>query len=131
MTRVSQESVTPIIHYSSFQRPLGPRLESILTEEQLLDPAQDFLNLDRCGEKAVATQDAAGEHLTFRFEAIQADHWGFAKRCVAFDFAGQSRSIRTGRRAIEQNQIRLEPARGMQCEAAVMLFFDPVLPRSL
>jgi len=96
----------------------------IFAEKEFFDAAQNFFDTDGRGEKAVAAQNPARDHLTLWFDAIEKKHRCLSHGRIRLDLPLDSLSIRPG--GIEQNEIGLEPACGMQGEAIIMFFADEI-----
>jgi hypothetical protein len=96
----------------------------IFAEEEFFDTAKNFFDTDGRGEKAVAAQDPARDHLTLWFDAVERKHRRLAQGRIRLNLPLDTLSIRPG--GIEQNEIGLEPAGGMQSEAMIMFFADEI-----
>lgn len=97
----------------------------VVSEEQFFDAAENFLDTDRRGEKTVAAQDPPGDHLTLWFKAVERKDRCLSQVSIRLNLPLKVLSIRTGN--IEQNEIGLEPAGGVQGEAIIMFFADKIL----
>src|SRR5205814_3595532 len=76
------------------------------------------------GEEAVAGQDSAGNHFAFGTETGERKDRRVFERCIAVDLAFDVAAFLTG--GIDQDEIGLKPAGGVERELIVVLFADEI-----
>ena len=94
----------------------------VFAEHQLVNAAEDFFNLNRRGEEAVAGKYSTGNHLAFGAKAAERKNRRVFERGIAADCALDVELARAG--SIDEDEIRLKPARGVERQIIVVLFAD-------
>src|SRR2546430_5035484 len=100
--------------------------KSVFAEEQFVDAAENFFDANGCGEEAVAGQDSAGHHLAFRAQAAERKDGRIFECDVAVDLALDVATVLAG--GVDQDEIGLEPTRGVECQLIVVLFPNEIFP---
>ncbi len=101
--------------------PRNPRLNfSVFAEEEFVDAAENFFDTNWGGKKAVATEDAAGNHLAFGPEITQRKNRRVFERRVGLNLALEILAIFADR--IDEDEIGLKPMRGFQSQSVVVFF---------
>src|SRR5207249_7616283 len=93
---------------------------------QFVEAEENCFDANRCGEEAVAIQNSAGNHLAFRAKIAERKNWRAFGRGVAVDFARDISSILAG--SIDQDEIGLEPAGGVERQFIVELLANEIFP---
>jgi hypothetical protein len=101
-----------------------PHLHPSLSEDELLDGAQEVLDSHRCSEKGIARNCAGEEKIALGDEVAQAKQWGVAQLAIALQLLCKRFTIVSSGALIDNDQIGMKPARDLQSEGGVVFLMD-------
>src|SRR5205807_8918860 len=94
--------------------------ESVFSEEQFVDAAENFFDANGRGEEAVAAEDSAGNHLAVRAKITQREDRRVFESSVGMNLALDVATVLTG--GIDQDEIGLEPTGSVERQFVIVLF---------
>jgi hypothetical protein len=100
------------------------RLSELFAEKQLFDPAEQMIDANGRSEEGVARNGAGEEKIAFGDKVTQPKQRSIAQLTIALQLLGERFAVLRSCRLIDDDEIRMKPARNLQGKSGIVFFVN-------